>query len=58
MQGKKKVSKFLKDEKISLWEKEKIWLLCDADDHILGVLPLRQDRRFFNFEGKDNIFLF
>lgn len=54
MQGKKKVSKFLKDEKLSLWEKEKIWLLCDAHDHILGVLPLRQDRRFINTERKKN----
>lgn len=54
MQGKKKVSKFLKDEKLSLWEKEKIWLLCDAEDHILGVLPLRQDRRFINTERKKN----
>lgn len=47
MQGKKKVSKFLKDEKISQWDKEKIHLLCDAEDNILGVIPLRQDGRFF-----------
>ena len=46
MTGKKKVSKFLKDEKLSIIEKEKIWLLCDAQDLVLGVFPYRQDRRF------------
>lgn len=46
MLGKKKVSKFLKDEKLSVLDKEKIRILCDADDNILGVFPLRQDRRF------------
>ena len=46
MTGKKKVSKFFKDEKLSIPEKQNIWLLCDADDHILGILPFRQDRRF------------
>ena len=46
MIGKKKVSKFFKDEKLSVLAKPKIWLLCDASDNILGVLPYRQDRRF------------
>lgn len=46
MTGKKKISKLLKDEKISQWDKENIQVLCDAHDRILGVLPLRQDRRF------------
>ncbi|MEC5157666.1 tRNA lysidine(34) synthetase TilS [Chryseobacterium sp. MP_3.2] len=46
MVGKKKISKFIKDEKISLLLQEKVFLLCDAEDQILGVLPLRQDRRF------------
>lgn len=44
--GKKKVSKFFKDEKISALLKEKIWLLCDAEDLVLGIIPFRQDRRF------------
>lgn len=44
--GKKKVSKFFKDEKLSLFEKEKTWLLCDAENHVLGIIPYRQDRRF------------
>ncbi len=44
--GKKKVSKFFRDEKLSALIKEKIWLLCDSRNHILGVIPLRQDRRY------------
>ncbi len=46
MIGKKKISKFFKDEKLSILAKQKIWLLCDTDDRILGVLPFRQDGRF------------
>ena len=46
MIGKKKVSKFFKDEKISILAKQKIWLLCDANEQIVGVLPFRQDGRF------------
>lgn len=43
--GKKKVSKFFRDEKLSALTKEKIWILCDAKNQILGIIPLRQDRR-------------
>lgn len=46
MKGKKKVAKFLRDEKLSILEKQNTWLLCDAKDQILGILPYRQDRRF------------
>ncbi len=46
MIGKKKISKFFKDEKIPILAQQKIWLLCDGNDHILGVIPYRQDRRF------------
>ena len=46
MIGKKKISKFFKDEKLSILAKQKIWLLSDADERILGVLPFRQDGRF------------
>ncbi|WP_312206848.1 tRNA lysidine(34) synthetase TilS [Epilithonimonas hominis] len=46
MIGKKKISKFFKDEKLSILAKQKIWLLCDADEQILGILPFRQDGRF------------
>ncbi|WP_370897594.1 tRNA lysidine(34) synthetase TilS [Chryseobacterium gossypii] len=43
--GKKKVSKFFRDEKLSILARQKIWILTDRDNTVLGVLPLRQDRR-------------
>ncbi|MGY8909888.1 MAG: tRNA lysidine(34) synthetase TilS [Flavobacteriales bacterium] len=46
MQGKKKLSKFFKDDKFSLLEKENTWLLCNADNQIIWVINHRQDRRF------------
>ena len=46
MQGKKKLSKFFKDDKFSLLEKENTWLLCNADNEIIWVVNHRQDRRF------------
>jgi tRNA(Ile)-lysidine synthase len=46
MQGKKKLSKFFKDAKFSLLEKENIWLLCNAHNEIIWVINHRQDRRF------------
>ena len=53
--GKKKVSKFLRDEKLSILARQKIWLLCDADNLVLGVLPLRQDRRFAAHENAEKV---
>lgn len=44
--GKKKVSKFFRDEKLSILAKQKIWLLTDSNDTVLGVIPFRQDRRY------------
>ena len=45
MKGKKKLSKFFKDEKYSIIEKENTWLLC-SEGNILWIIGKRQDRRF------------
>ena len=46
MEGKsKKVSKLFKDEKLSLIDKEKVWLLC-SNNQVVWVIGIRQDERF------------
>jgi len=45
MEGRKKVSKYFKDEKFSLADKEEAWLLCSGAD-IVWIVGYRQDRRF------------
>jgi len=42
---KKKVSKYFKDEKLSLSEKENTWLLCSGND-IIWIIGRRADDRF------------
>ncbi|MGE8434709.1 tRNA lysidine(34) synthetase TilS [Chryseobacterium joostei] len=44
--GKKKVPKFFRDEKLSILARQKIWILTDSNNSVLGVLPFRQDRRY------------
>ncbi|HEY9170031.1 MAG TPA: tRNA lysidine(34) synthetase TilS [Lutibacter sp.] len=45
LNGKKKVAKFFKDEKLSLIEKENTWLLCSKNE-IIWVVRKRMDDRF------------
>lgn len=46
MKGSKKLSQLFKDNKLSLLDKEKLWMLTDAKDHIIWVIGLRKDRRY------------
>ena len=45
MEGKKKLSKYFKEIKLSLFEKENIWLIC-SEDKIVWVINYRLDNRF------------
>lgn len=45
MKGRKKLSKYFKDEKLSLVTKEQIWLLCSANE-IVWIIDYRADNRF------------
>ena len=45
MQGKKKLSKYFKDQKLSLLAKQKVLLLC-SQDKIVWVINHRADDRF------------
>jgi len=42
---KKKVSKYFKDEKLSLTEKENTWILC-SENEIIWIIGMRADDRF------------
>lgn len=54
MQGKKKLSKFYKDEKYSLLDKENQWLIC-SNNEIVWVIGKRADERFKATETTHNI---
>ena len=54
MTGKKKLSKYFKEVKLSLLEKEHVWLLCSEND-IVWVLNHRVDERFIVTDKTKNI---
>ena len=45
MNGKKKLSKYFKDEKFSLIDKSNQWILCSGNQ-IVWIIGMRQDERF------------
>lgn len=45
MHGKKKLSKYFKDEKMSLIDKANQWILC-SENHVVWIIGKRQDNRF------------
>jgi tRNA(Ile)-lysidine synthase len=45
MKGTKKVSKFFKDQKISILDKNNTWILC-SDNRIVWIIGMRMDDRF------------
>jgi len=46
MTGKKKVSDYFTDSKLSLPEKESAWILCSASNDIIWIVGSRSDNRF------------
>ena len=54
MHGRKKLSKFFIDEKMSILQKEKIWLLCSVNE-IIWVIGKRLDDRFKAIATTENI---
>lgn len=55
MKGKKKLSKYFKDEKFSLFQKENIWLLCSGND-VIWVIGKRTDDRYKITDQTNNIY--
>ena len=51
---KKKLSKYFKDEKYSLLDKENQWLLC-SENQIIWVIGKRADNRFIASETTQQI---
>ena len=54
MQGSKKVSKYFKDEKFSLIDKQNQWLLC-SNNEIVWIIKHRADQRFIANNKTKNI---
>ncbi|MGY5355586.1 tRNA lysidine(34) synthetase TilS [Wenyingzhuangia sp. IMCC45467] len=55
MRGKKKISKYFKDEKLSLRDKENTWLLCNSKQQIIWIIGHRADRMLSSTTENENI---
>ncbi|WP_159946350.1 tRNA lysidine(34) synthetase TilS [Polaribacter septentrionalilitoris] len=55
MQGKKKISKYFKDEKLSLIDKQNTWLLCNNNDSIIWIIGHRSDNRFITKKESNSV---
>lgn len=53
----KKVSKFLKDEKVPVFDRQRIWLLCSADGRVAWVVCRRSSHEFRVTEGTRRILM-
>lgn len=54
MNGKKKISKFYKDLKLSLRDKENTWLLCNQKQEVIWIIGYRANRFFTEKPSKEN----
>jgi tRNA(Ile)-lysidine synthase len=50
MKGKKLISKYFKDEKMSFFDKQNQWLLCNNDE-VMWIVGQRADRRYYKSKG-------
>jgi len=50
MKGKKLISKYFKDEKMSFFDKQSQWLLCNNNE-VIWIVGQRADRRYYKYKG-------
>src|SRR5690606_39569362 len=53
MQGIKKVSKFFKDEKLSLIEKDQTWFLVNNDEKIIWIVGQRSEEHTSELQSRE-----
>ena len=50
MNGKKMISKYFKDQKMSYFDKQNQWILCNGDD-VLWIIGMRFDKRKYRSDN-------